>query len=191
MSAESRSLRNDEIGEPALRRVRLSAILMGIVLSICPSALVGEQAPPDVQIEESIYTRGLRATLREVTKRWGQGDDSAGGTQIGTDWRRPIVEVRTGITYGMPATIGDSRVEYLSEDALIERYKKLRKDFPVIVINPMTTEGERLKIHYSIDWFRYEHHRPLYQISSWSIVYFRLDDARRQFVVDQVKLGGI
>jgi hypothetical protein len=140
---------------------------------------------------ESLYTRSLLASLNEISKRWGNIDDSLSGNRMRTDWNNVTVGKFPEITDDMPTRLEEFRIEYADLPALVDRYKRLRKEFSLLVAHPMTTEGSRLKVSYSISWFKYEKGNASYGLSAWSIVYFKYDTNTRQFVVDEVKLGGI
>lgn len=172
--------------------MRSSTLVFLFVLLI--TLQVGKSTPHAMAWQgttESLYTRSLLASLNEITKRWGNIDDSSAGTRVRTDWNNVTVEKFPEITDGMPARIDEFRIEYADLPALIDRYKRLRKEFSLLVAHPMTTEGPRLKLSYSISWFKYEKGKAFFGLSAWSIVYFRYDTNAQKYVVDEVKLGGI
>lgn len=74
---------------------------------------------------------------------------------------------------------------------MIDRHKKLRKEFPILVAYPMVNEGERLEITFNVYWINYKKRSLNYALSDWSKVYFRYECDKREYVVDEVKLGGI
>jgi hypothetical protein len=113
------------------------------------------------------------------------------GSQAHTDYHNMIVEKNRNITEGLPSQRGEYRVEYLDSQELVDRYKKLRKEFPILVAYPMANEGERLKITFNVYWISYKKGRLNYGLSDWSKVYIRYDCEKREYVVDEVKLGGI
>ena len=124
-----------------------------------------------------------------MNKEWGHitGLDS----EIRTDYHNMIVERNLHITEGLPSQLGEYRVEYLDPGDLIERYKKLRKDFAILVVYPMVNDKERLRITFNVYWITYEKRSLSYALSDWSNVYFRYDCENKKYVVDEVKLGGI
>jgi hypothetical protein len=126
-----------------------------------------------------------------MEKSWGHIDDSNGGSTIRRDYRHMLVEKDPEITDRLPSQLGDYRVEYLDKRAQIDRYKKLRKAFPILRIHPMQNEGARLEIEVSVSYFTHEKRRWLFAVSDWSDVEFHYDCEKQKFVVSAVKLGGI
>lgn len=59
------------------------------------------------------------------------------------------------------------------------------------VAYPMVDEGERLEITFNVYWISYKKSSLNYAPSDWSKVYLRYECAKREHVVDEVKLGGI
>jgi hypothetical protein len=141
--------------------------------------------------EESIYTRALSASLEKMTRQWGDRDDSLSGAQIRTDWKNIIVEKFPEITDGMPSRLGDVGIQYFDVRELIERSRKMRKPFSVLIAHPMKTEGSRLKVSYTFAWFEYRKGMAQFAVDSWSNVFFSYDQGSQRYIVDEVKLGGV
>lgn len=139
----------------------------------------------------NLYYRALFASLDKMDREWGKIDDSVTGSRIRTDYHNMVVEKNRNITEGMPSELGDYRVEYLEPRELIDRYKERRKEFAILVAYPMVNEGERLEIIFNVYWVSYKKSRLNYALSDWSKVYFRYECDKREYVVDEVKLGGI
>jgi hypothetical protein len=55
----------------------------------------------------------------------------------------------------------------------------------------MTTERERLVIRYGMSWFSFEKGIARYPTPDASVVFFKLDGAHREYVVDEVRLVGL
>jgi hypothetical protein len=172
-----------------MRRLVWSAV--AFVVTMVAVARIDGQRQTGIKGDENLYARGLLASLREITRQWGEMDDSVMGTQMRTDWHKVIMEKDPELTDGMPSVLDDYRVEYLDCQELIDRYKKLRKEFSIIIVHPMKNEGKRLKVWFSVAWIKYEKRTLRYGFSAWSKVYFRYDCAAQEYVVDEVKLGGI
>lgn len=169
--------------------VALLVFLSSMIAS--PLARAQGQTHTKAIADQDLYSQALIASLREITKSWGHIDDSDNGTRIRTEWHNVIVEEYSEITDTMPHQIEDFHVEYLDHKGLIDRYKKLHKEYSILIVSPMKNEGQRLKITISNDWIKYPKRRLWYGVSDWSIVYFRYDCAKQVYVVDEVKLGGI
>lgn len=141
--------------------------------------------------QDNVYSMALLASLTEMEKSWGHIDDSEGGSGIRTDYRRMLVEKDAEITESLPSQFGDYRVEYLDKQTQIDRYKKLRKQFSILKIHPLRNEGSRLKIIVSVSYLTYKKNRLVLAVSDWSSVEFRYDCEKQNFVISEVKLGGI
>ena len=118
-------------------------------------------------------------------------DDSNGGSSIRTDYRHALVEKDPEITDGLPSQRGDYQVEFLDRREQMDRYKKLQKEFAILRIHPIQSDGSRLKIQVSVSYFTYEKRKFLLAISDWSDVEFSYDCASQKFIISSVKLGGI
>jgi hypothetical protein len=166
------------------------SIALGLVLLFC--ALNG--FPTQGQIPEkkdNLYSVALFASVSEMEKSWGHIDDSDGGSRIRTDYRHVLVEKNPEITDGLPSQQGDYRVEYLDSRDRVDKYGKLGKEFAILRIRPMQSDGSILRIQVSVSWVTYKKHRVSLAISDWSDVEFRYDCDNHKFVVSSVKLGGI
>jgi hypothetical protein len=142
-------------------------------------------------VENNLYYKALFASLEKMQAEWGKIDDSLIGSRVRTDYQNMIVEKNREITEGLPSKLGEYRVEYLDSQGLINKYKKWRKPFAILIAHPMINEGSHLKISFTVHWFNYDKGRSLYELSDWSNVYFRFDCEKREYVIDEVKLGGI
>jgi hypothetical protein len=164
-------------------------ILIILVAALFSGSAIAQT--PKQPIEANLYYRALFASLDKMAKSWGNSDDSVLGSRIRTDYHYMIVESNPDITESLPSQLGEYRVEYLDSQGLIDRYKKLRKPFALLVARPMVNDGERLRITYTTYWFSYGKRQLAYAVSDWSNVYFRYDCERREYVIDEVQLGGI
>jgi hypothetical protein len=157
------------------------------VLLLASSAL-GQQKNAE-PVENNLYYRALFASLEQMNKQWGKVETAQ---SAGTDgFRRMMVERNLYITGGLPAQSGDYRVEYLDPEQLVDRYQKLRKEFPILRASPMVNEGQRVRVSFTLCFFSYVKRRLTYALSDWSDVYFRYDCEKKQFVIDEVVLGGV
>jgi len=113
------------------------------------------------------------------------------GTRTATNYRAMIVERKQHITAGLPAQSGAYRVEYLDAEQLADRYKKLRKEFAILVPFPMVNNGQRVQVAFNVYWFSYRKGSFNYSLEGGSHVYFRYDCEKREFVIDEVMLWGV
>ena len=145
----------------------------------------------DPTTKDNLYSAALFASLSAMEESWGHIDDSSGGTRIRTDYRHVFVEKDPEITDGLPEQQGEYRVEYLDNREQAERYNKLRKEFAILRIRPIQSDGSLLRIQVSVSYLTHEKGKFLHAISDWSDVEFRYDCENHKFVVSGVKLGGI
>jgi hypothetical protein len=164
-------------------------ILCVFLILLSSSAFSQEKSKPTV--EDNLYYRALFASVDKMNKDWGNINASVEGRQIRTDYHNMIVLKNRDITEGLPSQYGEYRVEYLDEQGLIDKYKKLRKEFAILVAYPMVNDKERLEITFNVYWISYGKHNLSFALSDWSKVYFRYDCEKREYVIDEVKLGGI
>jgi hypothetical protein len=141
--------------------------------------------------KNNLYSAAVLASLDEMEKSWGHLDDSKGLNRIRTDYGHMFVVKDAEITDALPSQFGDHQVEYLDGRAQLDRYKTLRKEFPILKIHPMQTEGDRLTISVSVSYVEYEKRKLRLALSDWSEVEFHFDCNLRQYVISSVKLGGI
>jgi hypothetical protein len=168
--------------------------LRSVVLGILPFLLVLPLFPQEKAAaakEENLYSKALFASIAEMEKSYGHTDDSVSGTRIRTDYHHMFVEKDVGITNDLPEQFGEYRVEYLDTENQIAKCKELRKPFPILKIQPMKSEGARLKIQVTVYWAEYKKSKLNFGLSDWSDVEFRFNCETQSFVISNVKLGGI
>jgi hypothetical protein len=165
--------------------------VLSVAFVIFIAASVSAQSKPPRDAENNLYSVALKTSILKMEKDWGHIDDSTLGENMRTDYRHMIVEKDPLITEGLAAEFDNHSVEYLDNQALVERYKRLGKSYSTLVIRPIQNEGATLKIEVVVYWVSYKKHRLQLGLSDWSDVEFRYDCDKQQFVVSSVKLGGI
>jgi hypothetical protein len=138
--------------------------------------------------EESPYFKALFASIGEMDKAYAPIDDSMGGSRVRTDYRHMLVEKDPGITEGLPEQFGEYHVEYLDTYQLIARFQKLKKDFPVLKIQPVKNASN---IQISVYWVNYKKGKLNLGLSDWSEVKLLYDCEKQTFTVSKVTLGGV
>jgi len=141
--------------------------------------------------KNSLYASALLASMDEMEKSWGHIDDSDDGSRIRTDYRHMFVVKDPEITDALASQFGDHQVEYLDNQAQIDRYKSLRKNFSILKIHPVQIDGEHLKITVSVYYVEYEKRKLRLALSDWSEVEFHFDCEQQRYAISSVKLGGI
>ena len=173
-----------------MRIVLLAATLLLPFGPLAALNLAVVTEPVDQALEEDIYSRAVAAAVDEMTQQWGQMDDSSLGTRARTDWRNLVV-AKSETTADLRTRFDAFNLLCLDAGELVERYKKLRRPFSILEVRPARIDGERIRVHVAMNWFSCEKRKLCYAISDWANVYFRLDSAKHQYVVDKVELGGI
>jgi hypothetical protein len=161
-----------------------------IMIGLCCVGLASSQRPAPHSSKDDIYAVALSASLEKMHHDYGNINDSS-DTQVRTDYTHMIVRDNPEITDALPTQFGNFNVQYLNDRGLIERFSRVRKEFAVLAIHPIHAEGARLRLQISMEWFSYRSSRLAFGISDWSDVYFDFDCVRNQYVVSEVKLGGI
>lgn len=141
--------------------------------------------------DSNLYATALYASLAEMDKSWGRQRNSVDGRPLSEYYRKMPVMSDFAITEGLPTQQGDYHVEFLGSAALIQRRRRLHKDFPILRLFPIRVEGRFLKIHVAENWVGLKGGMLTEAISDWSDVDFQFDCEKQVFVVGGVKLGGI
>jgi hypothetical protein len=140
--------------------------------------------------QQDLYAMALAASLSEMQKSWGHLNLGNSG-RLNPDYHHMVVWKNPEITDGWPDHFEDYEVEYLDSRGLMDRYDAIHKEFVVLEIHPMRTDGEELKINISASWVSKRKRRLLVGISDWSDVQFKYDPSTHSYVISSVKLGGI
>jgi hypothetical protein len=164
-------------------------VLATVIIAISTSTAIPQAAP--VPAKDNLYSLALQASILQMEKEWGHLGHSALEEGIPTDYRRMIVQKDQIITDGLPTAFQNHSVEFLDDQELIGRYRKLNNSFEILKISPIRNEGAVLKIVVSTYWFSYKKHRLEFAYSDWSDVHFRYDCEQGAFVIASVELGGI
>jgi hypothetical protein len=165
-------------------------LILAIAFSLHPSSAFPQERDKPVG-ESDLYYRALLASLDKMSKSWGDINDAESGGRVRTDYHNMVIWENNEIARSLPTQLGEYHVEYLDTQGLAARYKKQRKEFSVLIAHPMKNEGGRLEISFSVHWISYRKQSLTYALSDWCNVFFRYDCGKGEFVVDEVKLGGI
>lgn len=149
------------------------------------------QASDAPRKQDDLYAMALDASITEMQKSWGYIDDGEHGSRIRTDYNHVVIAKKPEITEGMPAAFGIHQAEYLDSRGLVDRYKLLKKEFSVLEIGPIRTDGPYLRIQVSQSWFQAKKKRMTFAFSDWSDVEFQFDREKQAWIISNVKLGGI
>jgi hypothetical protein len=165
-------------------------VLLSVVPLVCALS-VFPQADGTSARKDNLYSRALSASIGEMEKSWGHIDDGNHGSRIRTDYGHMMVERDSEITDDLPSEFRDHHVEYLDRQTMISRYESNGKEFSILKIHPLRSDGRRLKIQVSLSWVKYEKRKLVFALSDWSDVEFSYDCEAQNFIISAVKLGGI
>jgi len=138
-----------------------------------------------------LYNEALRASLEDMNRAWGKLNLTERGARAPTDFHNMIVRKDPAITDGLNSRFGEYRVTYMDDASLIGRWKRLRKQFAILAVQPVDRSEGRLKITIGLVWVSYRRSQLHLAIDSWADVYFRIDAANQKYIVDNVKLAGV
>jgi hypothetical protein len=172
--------------EMAPKRVLVLAIVSFVIY-----AHTATSQTASLPTKDDLYYLALQASILQMEREWGHLGHSALEEGIPIDYRRMLVRKDPIITDGLPTAFENHSIEYLDDQELIDRYRKLNNSFLVLKIAPIRNQGTVLKIVVSTYWFSYKKHRLQFGYSDWSDVEFRYDCKQDAFVITSVKLVGI
>jgi hypothetical protein len=141
--------------------------------------------------DQFLYNEALGAGLDAMNRAWGKLNLTERGTRAPINFHNMVVRKDPGIADKLNSQFGEYHVTYLDNASLIGRWKRLRKEFAILVVQPVDCPKGRLKITVHFSWVNYRRGQLQFGIDSWADVYFRYDTANRKYVVDNVELGGV
>lgn len=146
-------------------------------------------APP----KDNLYAVALEKSVLQMDGEWGHLGHTAidDKLQVPIDYRHMLVQKDPIITDDLPTEFENHSIEFVDDQELVNRYRKLNKPFAVLRISPIRNQGNVLNVVVTTYFFSYKAHRVQFGLSDWSTVEFRYDCKESAFVVGSVKLGGI
>ncbi len=167
-----------------------TATLLSIpgVAIIAPLLSLAETPPPK-GIE--IYTTALIETSKEMERQWGYLKENPLSNETPTDYKHLLVCSDESVPGDYPSRVEGRQFDYLTRGELFSRRKTAKKDLSVLIINLARIEGSRVKVVIEQRSVGVYDGKPALAVSDWGAVFFRFDCERREFIFDEVKLGGI
>jgi hypothetical protein len=162
------------------KRFILTIIAIGLLSSSAFS-----QAKPSPSVENNLYVKALFACLEANAKAFSIQ------TNPPYDVHNVIVQKDKILTSDFPTQIGVYRIEYLDAQALINRYKAKKAEFPIIVIRPMKNEGAKLVISFTDYVITYEKKTLNYALTGGFNVSLRYDCDKQEYVIEKTDLWGV
>jgi hypothetical protein len=168
--------------------LNIAVLLFAILLPLSTET----RAQPAVGSENQfLYNEALRASLENMNREWGNLNLNARGARAPIDFHNMIVRKNPVITDGLNSRFGEYRVTYLDDASIVVRWKRLRKQFAILAVQPVDRSEGRLRINVGLVWVRYRRATLSFAIDSWADVYFRIDATNQKYIVDNVKLAGV
>jgi len=147
--------------------------------------------------QETLYSKGLQACLDKEFASYAKFSER--------NLRNVFAEYDFYLTRELPTQLGETKVQYLSDSELIEKYKLLSKaererGVPFIKIFPLSDKEDKLIFAYNNYWFTYSekggffsqkqfiHQRAL---EGGCNAYIGFDPAQKRFVIEKVELWGV
>jgi hypothetical protein len=161
------------------KRIILTIVLIGLLAS---PVLAQKPAP---SVENNLYVKSLFACLDEKAKAYSSQTNSR------HDYYNVIVQQDDIITKNFPNQLGAYRIEYLDDQALVNRYKAKKAEFPIIVIRPIENDGTKLVIRFTDYFFSYGKKSLNYGLEGGCNVILSYDCSKQEYVIEQVDLWGI
>jgi hypothetical protein len=173
-----------------LNRIKQICSLIMLLLAVSLSTFSQERnAPVD---ENNLYYQALLVILDQAPKSPPPyTHDALSGLYVYDDYYHATVEASSEITDKLPAQVGEHSVEYLGYQGLVDRCRKLRKQFLVLVIHPMRNNGGHLEIGITFHWMSFKKKSLNYALEGGSTVTFRYDCEKHAFVIDSVESSSI
>jgi hypothetical protein len=163
--------------------------LFGALLAGVPIPAQTQNA--NVTDHQGMYAAALRSGLNEMSRAWGRLDLTDRGNRMPINFHDIVVQKDSSITNGLDAQLDGHRITYMDDRALINRWKHLRKEFPILVMRPIDRTGGDTEISVHLCWVSYGKGKLLIALDSWANVHFRYDSATRKYIVANVELGGV
>ena len=147
--------------------------------------------------KETLYSRGMRACLDKEFESYAKFSER--------DLRNVFVAYDLFITREMPIQFGETRVQYLGDYEMAEKYKALPKakrerGIPYIKIFPLSDKEDKLLFAYNNYWFTYSEKVGFFSQKKFMYghaleggchAYFGFDPEYKRFIIEKVKLWGV
>ena len=161
-------------------------MIRGLLLTTVAAVSFGQQSQ---EAEIDIYSTALIEATNKMEQEWGSGNVPV--SRGGSNYEHIVIDKDRSVKRDYAAFAGPRRFEQLTTRELLQRRKRLGKDFWVIQVTPATVDGSRVKVFISRDQVTIVRGRLMFGFSDWAIVYFRVDPSSGKFRLDEVELGGI
>jgi hypothetical protein len=99
-------------------------------------------------------------------------------------WDTDVIHDRYAVET-FPQKIGSFTIEYLTYEAIVERYKSTRKAFPIVEILPMRNYDDLLVVRWAEYSAGVRHGRLQLGVSGGYKVAWRFDSSKDEYVKDQ------
>ena len=147
--------------------------------------------------QDTLYSKGMRACLDKEFESYAKLSER--------NLRNVFVAYDFDLTRDLPTQLGETRVQYLGNTELVEKYKLLSKPerergIPYIKIFPLRDKEDKLIFAYNNYWFTYSEKGGFF--SQRKLIYrnaleggchahIGFDPAQKRFVIEKVELWGV
>jgi hypothetical protein len=129
--------------------------------------------------EKSLYELSLAAYIEAKAQQGGSGNS--------TIVLSNCVLNDSHVIETFPTKIGQSTIEYLNEEAIIERFKKLGKEFTVVAILPMRNRDGLLRVGCAEYRAGVRHRKLVLGVFGGYDIHWRIDCSKNQYVKVKVE----
>lgn len=159
-------------------------ILSTIAISALPREVIAQAFAHD-----NLYYQALLATLEKKKSIYAD--------RINRSEYETIVVAHnvSGVPHvwfkDLPSKIASYPIEYLGPDELSQKYKKLKKKFPILVVRPMRNDGASIKIEITDYRFDFSDKRNGYSLEGGTVITFHFDCDKGFFVLADAEVWGV
>ncbi len=146
---------------------------------------------------DTLYAKALRACLDKEFESYAKFSNR--------NLRNVIVAYEFDLTHELPTQPGETKVQYLDNNELAEKYKALPKaererGIPFIKIFPLYDKEDKLVFAYNNYWFTYSEKGGFFSRKKFTYgrgleggchAYIGFDPAQKRFIIERVELWGI
>ena len=152
-----------------------------VLLALSGLAPVEAQTGP---VDKDLHILALRACLETQAREFAR-------VLSRDELFNAVVERNDHIRVDAPERLGDFRIEYLSQDDLLKRFRSTNRVIPVLVLGPTTINGGDVVIH--VVRYQVGANRTMleYGLEGGCHVYLRFDCDQQVYVVRETRLWGV
>jgi hypothetical protein len=142
----------------------------------------------NISAERNLYEEALSECVnRELKYYAGTIPESVLKKRI----KNRFVEYNESLTEGLSTELGEVTLQYLNMNTLKEKFKRERREIPILKILPMQSDGVTIEIEVEDNDFSYKNEKTNYSLKSGCTVRFSFESEKNQFALKEVQLWGL